>query len=178
MQEIWKNIKGYEGAYQISNLGNVRSLDRYVKDKNRTQFIKGKRLKKGKRNTYYVISLNKNGSRKSYQIHRLVAEAFIPNPNNYPVVNHIDENRTNNRIENLEWCTQKYNINHSKRKMYSTKKAKVSSKTNEKYINIKNNKYRVAISQLKVEKYFSSLEEAIEFRNKKLVDLDNYYKKL
>ena len=119
MQEIWKDIKGYEGLYQISNLGNVRSLDRYVEDNIKTQFIKGKRLKPfGNGNGYLVISLLKNGKRKNKYIHRLVAEYFIDGYDEDKVINHKDFNRENNDISNLEIVSQKENV------MYSLKKGR------------------------------------------------------
>lgn len=178
MQEIWKDIEEYEGIYQISNFGNIRSLDRIIVDKNKTYLLHGKILKQGIRNTYKVINLHKNAKRKSYQVHRLVANAFIPNPNNYDIVNHIDENPINNNVNNLEWCNQKHNVNHSIHKLYSQKNAKISNKTKEKYINVKNGKYRVAIKQIKVESLFDNLYDAILFRDEMLPILEEYYKKL
>lgn len=175
MKEIWKDIPEYEGVYQISNLGNIRSLDRTIKDKNKTYLLHGKTLKQGLRNSYKVINLNKNATRKSYQIHRLVAEAFIPNPNNYNIVNHIDENPTNNNVNNLEWCNQKHNVNHSKYKMCHPRNTKLSTKTNEKYINIKNNKYRVGIRQIKVDVCFDNLYDATLYRDEMLPVLEEYY---
>lgn len=108
--EIWKDIIGYEGFYQISNLGNVRSLDREVKG---GRHLKGK-LKKHKidRCGYHFVRLCKNGGGKNFSIHRLVAIHFIPNPNNLPEVNHIDEDKNNNCITNLEWCTRTQNMSH------------------------------------------------------------------
>lgn len=97
MKEIWKDIKNYEGLYKISNLGNVKSLKT------------NKNLYYSKSRNYLRVSLNKNGIRKGYFIHRLVAQAFIPNPNNYPCVNHKDCNGNNNKVNNLEWCTYKQN---------------------------------------------------------------------
>lgn len=101
MEEIWKDIEGYEGLYQVSNMGRVRSLRRNI-------ILKSKR----ETNEYERVVLSTNNIPKLYSIHRLVAMAFIPNPNNYPIVNHKDEDRTNNRVDNLEWCTQKYNVNY------------------------------------------------------------------
>lgn len=120
MQEIWKNIKGYEGLYQVSNYGKVRSLDKKVKGSNQYGKIffvtkKGKQLKSRIKNGYCNVHLIKNGVLKEFTIHRLVAEAFIPNPNNLPQVNHKDENKANNYVENLEWCTRSYNCSYGSR---------------------------------------------------------------
>ena len=118
MEEIWRDIKGYEGLYQVSNLGRVRSLDRFISQKNNSgpykRLIKGKLLKNGKNSQkYLLVVLSKpNNKPKVIHIHRLVAEAFIPNPENLPCVNHKDEDKQNNMVENLEWCTYKYNNNY------------------------------------------------------------------
>ena len=106
MEEIWKDIKGYEGLYQVSNLGRVKSL----------KFGKERILKPGRKKIGYLIVLlyDNNGICKWFRIHRLVAEAFIPNPNNLPEVNHKDEDKSNNRVSNLEWCTRQYNNEYSK----------------------------------------------------------------
>lgn len=102
MVEIWKDIKGYKGLYQVSNLGRVKSF----------YFKKEKILKLRFTGRYYQAILTKNGKQKSYLIHRLVAIHFIPNPKNLPTVNHKDENKANNNVDNLEWCTQMYNIHY------------------------------------------------------------------
>lgn len=109
-EEIWRPIKGYEGLYEVSNMGRVRSLDWYD--------ILG-RKRKGKliQNTictcgYCQTGLTKDGKRKRYMTHRLVAEAFIPNPNGFSEINHKDENKLNNTVDNLEWCDRIYNINY------------------------------------------------------------------
>ena len=111
-KEIWKSVVGYEGYYEVSNLGNVRSVDRIVKNKNNTtKIIKGKNHKLTVAQSGYIsIALYKNCEQKVYRVYRLVAEAFIPNPQNLPQINHIDENKENNNVENLEWCTGSYNV--------------------------------------------------------------------
>jgi len=118
MKEIWKDIKNYEGLYQVSNLGNVKVLDRIVnsaiKNNNKVKRL-GKTLKQYNKQGYMQVVLTYNKIRKYCNVHRLVAEAFIPNPNNLPQVNHIDENPLNNRVDNLEWCTAKYNCNYGNR---------------------------------------------------------------
>lgn len=99
--EIWKDIVGYEGLYKISNLGRVKRLA----DKNISEFLVLPFIKQG----YYNVRLRKNKIQKHKLLHRLIASAFISNPNNLPYVNHKDENKLNNSIDNLEWCTPKYN---------------------------------------------------------------------
>ena len=101
MQEIWKDIKGYEGLYQISNLGRVRSKNGILKPQKRQHGYLGIML--------YGRGGHPTRGFKHKSIHRLVAEAFIPNPNGYAEINHVDEDKTNNRADNLEWCTRKYN---------------------------------------------------------------------
>lgn len=106
--EQWKNIENYEGLYEVSNLGRVKSL----------QNGQEKILKPHKKNTkgYLQVGLWKDGKVKKIQIHRLVASAFIPNPNNLPQVNHKNENPQNNCVQNLEWCDCQYNIDYSQSK--------------------------------------------------------------
>ena len=113
--EVWKDIKGYEGLYQVSNLGNVMSLH-YRGTKNKKQLLKPAKDKDG----YLSIALYKDGKTKQYRVHRLVASAFIPNPNNYSQVNHINEIKDDNRVENLEWCTAKYNNNYGDRRKHAS----------------------------------------------------------
>jgi hypothetical protein len=115
-KEEWKDIKGYEGLYKISNSGRVKRLGKWVNAGN-GYYAKEKILKNYKKdNGYLVVGLTINSKEKRFYIHRLVSQAFIPNPNNYPCVNHKDETRDNNNIDNLEWCTYEYNINYGSRR--------------------------------------------------------------
>lgn len=103
MEEIWKDIKNYEGLYKISNLGKVKrisSKERFIKETDNG-------------NGYKLVGLSKNNKRKNYYVHRLVAEAFIPNLNSFKEINHIDNNKSNNKVNNLEWCNRSYNVKYS-----------------------------------------------------------------
>ncbi len=109
--EEWKSIPGYEGLYEVSSYGRVKSLERCDRFNHK---IVSKLLKPGKdKNGYFMVCLYKNKTHKFYLIHRLVAQSFIPNPDDLPQVNHKDEDKTNNRVDNLEWCTQQYNLNYN-----------------------------------------------------------------
>ena len=149
--EIWKDIPGYEGLYRVSNLGRVMSL---YKNKNK---ILIPQLKKG----YYQISIKNNIKRKWCPVHRLVAQAFIDNPNNYPVINHIDEDKLNNKAENLEWCTTAYN------NCYGTRLKRVSE----------TNKLRKEILQYtldgKLVKEFFSMREASKQTGFSMTNISN-----
>lgn len=109
MEELWKDVVGYENLYQVSNLGNVKSLNNWHKHKNGSPYLRNQ----VRCSTYLAVGLTKNTKRTQFQIHALVAMAFIPNPNNYPEVNHIDGIKSNNQVENLEWCTRSMNIRHA-----------------------------------------------------------------
>jgi len=106
MKEIWRDITGYEGKYQISSDGRVKSMN--YNHKGRAKILKPTINNTG----YKKVNLYNNGKAKIVFVHRLVAEAFIPNPNNMPVVNHKDENKLNNQVDNLEWCTIGYNVTY------------------------------------------------------------------
>lgn len=112
--EVWIDIKGFEGLYQVSNLGNVRSVDRIVRQSNCTRVMKGKLLSPAiSGGHYYTVVLSNKDNRKSYTVHRLVAENFIKNDDKSNVVNHIDGNKLNNNVSNLEFITHKENMKHA-----------------------------------------------------------------
>lgn len=134
MEEIWKPIKGYEQYYEVSNLGRIKSLARNVYWKNRANRINS-RYDEEKiivpdvmKNGYIRIKFRVNGDVKQKTVHRVVAEAFIPNPENKPCINHKDGDRKNNKVENLEWCTYSENNLHEWRvlgkKSYNAKKVR------------------------------------------------------
>lgn len=112
MLEVWKDIPNYEGLYQISNLGNVKSLcfgARNIKKSNIVKLLHQSRNNLG----YHKVQLYKDGKSKMFYVHRLVAMSFIPNPDNKPQINHKDGNKDNNTIDNLEWVTSKENLRHA-----------------------------------------------------------------
>ena len=153
MKQIWKDIKGYEGLYQISNLGNVYSI------KN-NKLLKLHISHKG----YVVVCLYKNKKQHTQQIHRLIAQAFIPNPNNYPQINHIDGNKKNNQINNLEWCTQSYNIKEAYRLGLMPRTRKSSfTKGHHKNVTISINQYDLQENFIK--KWNSIVEASYQFNN-------------
>ena len=117
--EVWKDVVGYEGLYKISNYGRIKTLERYyfsgmynsIKKHQQEMIRKNEKTKNG----YFRVALYKNGKTKRYLVHRLVAQHFIPNINNFSQINHKDENKENNYYKNLEWCNNKYNVNYGKR---------------------------------------------------------------
>ena len=158
MKEIWKNIKDYEGLYQISNYGRVKSLKRQVnRINNKILTLKEKILKQQNMKNYKFVRLSKNGKSKQYFVHILVANAFL-NKNNFKYdinenfkeininkleVNHIDENPSNCKVNNLEWCTHRYNINYgeaNKKRSIAEKHTKRFKNYNYKYIEHKGKK--------------------------------------
>lgn len=113
MSEVWKPIEGYEGIYEVSSLGRVRSLERTLIDnKGRRHPVPSRILKPKNDRGYCKVFLCDLNKRKECFVHRLVAQAFLPNPNNYPVINHKDENPHNNHVDNIEWCTISYNTRY------------------------------------------------------------------
>lgn len=112
-EEIWKDIKGFEGHYQVSNLGRVKSI----------KFRKERILKPAKVGSGYLqVDLRKNGEHNLCKVHRLVCKVFLPNPKNLPQINHKDEDKTNNKVENLEWCDARYNNTYGTRTQRANEK--------------------------------------------------------
>lgn len=141
--EIWKDIEGYEG-YQISNMGNVKSLGN---DKAKKEKI----LKPAKHRCGYLkVNLCKQGKTKTHLIHRLVALHFIQNPNNLPFINHRDEDKTNNAVQNLEWVTPKQNIN------YGTRNQRVAEKLSKQVLCVETNKIYPSVNEVERQLGFSN----------------------
>lgn len=172
-QDIWKNIKGYEGWYQVSNTGKIRSMDRTITYWNKkyncfvNQKTKGKIIKPTDNGSgYLTVHLRVNKHRKMFYIHRLVAETFLINDENKKEINHKDYNKYNNNVDNLEWVTRQENVNHSVKHMKKQKNV-VNPKTGLKYISVRNNKYRVRINwnDIKYDNLFTSLNEAVKARD-------------
>lgn len=132
--EIWKDIKGWENLYQVSNIGRIKSLRDTVYSHRTKSTVRVDREKILKPYTdskgYLLVDLRKNGKRYTRKVHRIVADVFIPNPENLPQVNHKDENKKNNSVNNLEWCNNKYNAT------YGTAKKRMAEKRNKKVVQI------------------------------------------
>ena len=154
--EVWKDVVGYEGLYQVSNKGNIYSVER--KDTLGRNWggliLKPVCDPRG----YLKVVLHKNGIRKDKRIHRLVTEAFIPNQNNCLEINHKDEIKTNNHVENLEWCTREHNINHGER----TEKARQKLSKRVKAVNVKSGEIITFSSTMEARNkgYSSAVSEA------------------
>ena len=110
--EIWKDVEGFEGLYQVSNMGRIKSLDHYASNGIKDILYKGRIIQQSLHNGYRIAHLCKNNKVKTVNVHRIVALAFVPNPLNEPQVNHKDGNKANNDASNLEWCSQRENVIH------------------------------------------------------------------
>ena len=159
-EEIWKDILGYEGLYQVSSFGRVRSLDKYD---SMNRFYEGRILKLfADRLGYLSVVLYSNSKRKHYLVHRLVAEAFIHNPDNLPQVNHKDENPSNDNVENLEWCDGKYNVNYGTR-IDRIRDIKLKNGT---YFNLNDEERKIYLKEYK-KKYYQEKKDKWKEYNKK-----------
>ena len=158
-------VCGYEGLYEIDVYGNVYSIQRTT--------TKGGKLKPQKAHGYYRVALTKNGKTKCYFVHRLVAAAFLEKPKGKDFINHKDFDRGNNNVSNLEWVTQKENLDYSKHKMRHPRLKTRPSSTGEHHISVKwcgkkkNIKYYL-VSIMHEEKHFKTLEDAIQYRDEQL----------
>lgn len=123
MEEIWKDIEGYEGLYKVSNLGRVKSINRIIEHKRLGTTTVQERILSAvdKGLGYMVVGLSKGGKRKTMRVHRLVAKAFIPNPKNFDLINHKDKNTSNNNVSKLEWCDYQYNNTYADHNELSSK---------------------------------------------------------
>ncbi len=173
MKEIWKDIAGYEGLYQVSNCGNVRSLDRMCERKKYgNYFIKGKTLKPGiDRRGYFFVVLSKHSKLANKKVHRLVAQAFIENKEGLPQINHKDENKQNNKSNNLEWCTNIYNANYGTLPIRRSKSAKERIKNAKELGGIKRSQAVIMCDKAgaKIKEFSTITEAAKAIKNKDAV---------
>lgn len=171
MEEIWKPIQGYEGLYEVSNFGSIKSLQRRVGGRRETITVIRDLIMSPYKNPngYMMVCLTKDGKRKSCYIHRLVAEAFCDKNGKGDHINHKDHDRANNNAANLEWVTAKENIAYSAHLMKHPKAVCRISETGEKYITkcVSHGKqrFRVNISWLGIDRKFRDLQSAVNFRN-------------
>lgn len=179
MEEIWKPIKNYEGLYEISNFGKIRSLDRTVPIRNSTKFIKGSLRKPQKKdNGYLFVILYKDSKSKNHYIHRLVAKNFIDNPSLKETVNHIDGNKENNNINNLEWSTRSENSIHGFKNglCKSCEKHYKSKLTNSDVLEIKNILKNTNLTQNEIANIYGVTQSTISAikLNKKWKNLNGF----
>ena len=178
MKKEWKDIKGFEGFYQVSNAGDVRSVAVRRHINGRLHVIKRvhEMSQYDNGNGYLMVQLKSNNKVTPVGVHRLVAEAFVPRlVDDNVVVNHKDHNTKNNMAENLEWVTQKENVEYSKHLMKHAKSSCKATNTGEKYIRKKNGIYEVAIKQIRAYRSFKSLADAIIYRDRMIKENDWYF---
>lgn len=160
MEEIWKDIEGFEGLYKISNCGNVYSVGGRVMGRMNNRYKNKPRIMKPYiRNGYEHIRLTKDNKQFHYKIHRLVALAFLPNPKNYPYVNHKDENKRNNHVNNLEWCNAKYNLNYG---THNERMKKTKSKNPIAQYTLDGNLLAIYLSSREIERLFGFPHSSID----------------
>jgi hypothetical protein len=159
--EIWKAIPGYEGYYEVSTYGNVRGLDRTCAGSasGARRSLAGQIIVPSSSGRYRQVKICKDGDRKSYLVHRLVALAFLENPDNLPTVDHIDRKKYNNHISNLRWASRSTQQRNTGINCLNTSGEKNI------HFDTQTAKYRVKISYLKIQKRFESMAEAIKYRD-------------
>lgn len=159
-REEWRPVAGYEGFYEVSNLGNVRKVQQMMRPADNGH-------------GYLRVNLTKDGKTTTYYVHRLVAKAFCGNADDSKSVNHINHVTTDNRAVNLEWLSQKENVQYSAARMRKQRRAARSSNTGEKYISKNerrvNKKFVVHIKALHIRRGFETLDEAVEFRDRAIL---------
>lgn len=176
--EVWTPIKNYEGLYEVSNLGRIKSLGKF--NRNGTsyeKFIAREKIRSQSESKfgYMNVVLCKKGKSKTYRVHRLVAEAFIPNCDNKPHVNHKDYNRKNNCAYNLEWVTSKENCNYSLCHQPKIRRTRRDCKSGERYINYHKGHKKYVVN-FKGERFgeYKTIEDAIKVRDKVLANYEKY----
>lgn len=167
-QEIWKDIEGYEGKYQVSNCGRVKSLGRFVEKKGQLPaYLRERILSPHILKGYKMVCLYSNNKGKTFSVHRLIANAFIPNPNNLPHIDHINTIRTDNRIENLRWVNRSMNmmneITHKKRSEYWKEKTKKGGNV---WVERKKRKVIALDEKYNIVHTFNTITEAATFINR------------
>lgn len=173
--EVWKAIEGFEGLYEVSNLGRVRRTYKTGKEK----ILKPN---KNKKSGYLYICLSRNNKKKTFRVHRLVALHFISNPNNLPEVNHIDEDKSNNVWTNLEWCTSEYNCNYGTRNQRQSEAHKGKEPWNKGKTNVYSEEYKAKIGEshkkkvycLETDKTYNSIKEASKELNISRSSISNH----
>lgn len=179
-KETWKDIKGFEGFYQVSNMGNVRSIAVRRSIHGIVRVISRERTLSpyNNGNGYLMVQLKRNNHIVPVGVHRLVAEAFLPDHSpDKNVINHKDHDRANNNANNLEWVTQQENVDKSRHLMKRPKTKCKASNTGEKYIHNANGSYRVAIRAAGVNRTFKTLPEAIDYRDSIIDSNPGYFER-
>lgn len=159
VNEVWLPVKGYEN-YLVSNMGRVKSMNLYNNERPHLLSL----IDHG--NGYLYVILSKNNTRRNFYVHRLVAEAFLMKPDGCDYVDHLDHDRSNNKATNLEWVTQRENVLRSAHLMRGPRENGKVSSTGEKYIGFRHGTYRLHCKRWSIDRSFSTLEEAVETRNR------------